>query len=169
MKLKNKVEDAAGAVCKMVFPIKTDIFEGRGTEISICTLSSNDLLVKISASFDLMNNVVVVGRLFSENKGIDNLIKYCTRHAAMKYLILCGCDSKGHLPGNALVNLFNHGVDENGKIIHALSKRPFLTCLKDDINKFKNQVTLIDMRNCCDIDKISQTVSLINSKRGKKL
>ncbi len=169
MKIKNKVEDAAGAVCKIIFPIKIDIFEGRGTEISICTLSSNDLLAKISTTFELMNNILVAGRLLSENKGIDNLIRYCIRHAPLKYLLLCGNDSKGHLPGDALVNLFHHGVNRNGRIIHAVGKRPFLTCSKDDIKKFRNQVTLIDVRNCCDINKISQTVSFIRSRDGKNL
>ncbi len=164
LKIKDKVEDAAGAVCKIAFPIKIDIFEGRGTEISICTLSSNDLLARISATFELMNNVQIAGRLLSENKGIDDLIRYCIRHSSLKYLLLCGYDSKGHLPGDALVNLFNHGVDENGRIIHTAARRPFLTCSKNDIEKFRKQVTLIDIRNCCDIDKITQTVFLICSK-----
>ena len=48
MTIKNKLEDFAGEACRILFPIRVDVFKGHGTSVSICTLSSIDLLIKIS-------------------------------------------------------------------------------------------------------------------------
>ncbi len=157
MDFKNKIEYLAGEACKMLFPIAVDVFQGHGSKVSVCTLSSIDLLIKIS-KLDLMNNLLIAGRLHSENKGIDKMINYCIDHPQLEYVILCGKDTIGHYPGNALINLIENGVDRGGRIKGSFSPSPFICSGNADVEKFKKQITLIDMRNCFDTDNISKTV-----------
>jgi tetrahydromethanopterin S-methyltransferase subunit A len=157
MYFKNKIEYFAGEACKILFPITVDVFKGHGSKISVCTLSSNDLLIKIS-KLDLMNDLLIAGRLLSENKGIDKMIDFCIAHPQLEYIILCGKDACGHKPGNALVNLIENGIDADRKIKGSVSPSPFIYSSDVNIKKFKKQITIIDMRNCFDIQKISGTV-----------
>ncbi len=157
MKFREKIEYFAGEACRILFPIPVNIFNGDGSKISVCTLSSIDLLIKISKS-GLMNELLIAGRLHSENKGIDKMINFCIGHPQLEYIILCGKDTAGHYPGNALVNLIENGVDDNGKIIGSISPSPIINSSRAFIEQFKKQINLIDLRNCFDTDKISKTV-----------
>ena len=157
MNLKNKLECFAGEACKLLFPITVDIFKGHGSKVSVCTLSSIDLLIKISKS-RLMNDLLIAGRLHSENKGVDKIIQFSISHPQLKFVVLCGKDTPGHCPGSALIYLMNNGVDGNGKIIGSVSPSPFVHSDIAEVEQFRKQITLIDMRNCFDVNKISETV-----------
>ena len=119
------------------------------------------LLKKISSDA-IMDKLLIVGRLFSENKGIDQLIQFCTMSQTMRYLILCGKDTSGHYPADALMNLMHFGLDEHNKIIGTKAPYPFITCHPNLVNKFRAQIKLIDMRECYDLDKIIETVNNLN-------
>ena len=71
-----KIENSIGELCKYLIPIKHEYYLGNGSRIAICTLSSIKLLIEISNDTKVMNNIAIVGRLLSENKGIDKIIKY---------------------------------------------------------------------------------------------
>ncbi len=161
MKFKNKCEYIAGEVCKILFPINVNTYKGHGSNTSLCTLSSIDLLIAIS-KLEIMNNLLIVGRLHSENKGIDQMIGYCVNNPQLKFIVLCGKDTTGHYPGDALINLIKHGIDQNGKILGSIAPSPFLSSHTENVLKFKKQVSIIDMRNCFDIDKISEIVDRLS-------
>lgn len=160
--LKNKLDYFAGELCKILFPINIDSFKGCGSSISLCTLSSIKLLIKIS-KLPIMDNLIIAGRLYSENKGIDQMISYCVNDPRLKCVILCGKDTKGHYPGDALINLIENGIDDNKKILGTIASSPFLCSRKDDIALFKKQVSIIDMRGCFDIEKVSEMVYILSS------
>ncbi|MDQ3083584.1 MAG: tetrahydromethanopterin S-methyltransferase subunit A [Thermoproteota archaeon] len=157
LNIKFQLEQAAGLVCKVIYPIPVSSFSGKGTEVAICTLSSIDLLKKISSDA-IMDKLLIVGRLFSENKGIDHLIQFCTMSSTMKYLILCGKDTNGHYPADALMNLMQFGLDEHNKIIGTKAPYPFIKCHPNLVNKFREQIKLIDLRECYNLDKIIESV-----------
>jgi tetrahydromethanopterin S-methyltransferase subunit A len=161
MNLKKKIEHVAGEACKILFPVYVDKFEGRGSNISLCALSSINLLITIS-KLDIMDDLLIAGRLHSENKGIDQMINYCINHPQLKYLLLCGKDTKGHYPGDALICLIEHGIDENGRILGTIAPSPLLSSDKENVLKFKKQISVIDMRNCFDIHKISEIIYGLN-------
>lgn len=151
--LKFQLEQVAGVVCKVVYPIPLSSFNGMGTEVAVCTLSSMTLLKKISKNA-IMEKLLIVGRLFSENKGIEQLIEFCVKYPDLKYLILCGKDTNGHYPADALISLVRYGLDENRKVISTKAPYPFIECSTDLVNQFREQIKLIDMRECFDLDKI---------------
>jgi len=84
----NIVENIVGEICKIVLPINEEIFLGnQKSSIAICTLSSMKLLNEISNS-SLMSEIALVGRLLSENKGIDSLIKYVISKKTIKIILI---------------------------------------------------------------------------------
>ena len=163
--MANLLSRFAGKVCEALLPIKHDIFFGNEkSKIALCTLSSMDILEQVSKS-DLMNSVALVARLFSENNGIEKLLKYVLEHQNIKYIVLCGKDTKGHLPGQALLALCKNGIDANGRIIAALGKDPVLeNVTKSAVDQFRKHVQIIDLIGTTDINKISSKVTSLVSE-----
>lgn len=136
--------ELAGEVCKKIFPIPEEKFAGNHTsKIAICTLSSIDLLKEISQS-DMMEKIVIVGRLLSENKGIDEMVRFVNYNPGLDTIIVCGKEVTGHRTGHALFCLHTYGTDQNNRIINSTSPDPVLTVSKKEIIQFQNQVKLID-------------------------
>jgi tetrahydromethanopterin S-methyltransferase subunit A len=160
--MANKIAELAGKICEVLLPIKHNIFHGsEQSNVAVCTLSSVDLLEQISKS-DLMKSIALVGRLFSENRGIEKLINYVLEHTNIKNIILCGKDTKGHLPGQALLALYKNGIDGNGRIIGALGKDPVLEYVsKHNVDTFRNSVNIIDLVGVTEIDEISNKISTL--------
>mgnify|MGYP003551002825 FL=1 len=103
-----------------------------------------NLLKKISNS-ELLNHVSIVGRLLSENKGIDSMIKYLNRNKKIKTIIVCGKEVCGHKAGHSLFELHKNGIDNYGRIINSVSPNPFLTVNRSEINYFQNEINLINL------------------------
>ena len=107
-----------------------------------------------------MTKVVITARLFSENKGIETLLKYVLEHRKIKYIVLCGNDTKGHLPGHALLTLQKNGVDTKGRIIGARGKDPVLDDVtQNEISEFRKHVTLVDLIGTTEINIIAEMIT----------
>ena len=111
----NKIGEAIGELCKVILPINEEFYLGNpDSNIAICTLSSIDLLKNIRDS-DILNKISVAGRLLSENKGIDSIIKYVNKHPKINTIIVCGKEVWGHKSGHSLFQLHKNGIDQNKK------------------------------------------------------
>ncbi|MGD2107236.1 MAG: tetrahydromethanopterin S-methyltransferase subunit A [Nitrosopumilaceae archaeon] len=154
----NSLGNLIGEICKVVLPINEDFYHGNpNASIAICTLSSLDLLKKISSS-DLLQNVSIVGRLLSENKGIDSIIHYVCQNKKIKKIIVCGKEVWGHKAGHSLFELYKNGVNDRGRIINSNSPNPFLTVSKSQVNYFQTKIILINMINEINYDKIKEKI-----------
>lgn len=151
--LKKKFDDAAGKVCEALIPVKHELYAGKGRKVAVCTLGSIDLLEEISNS-DLMSRVALAGRLLSENKGIDAMIRYVAEHPDLKRIVLCGKEVKGHFAGQALLALHKNGVDKNGRIIGARGPYPTLESPKEQIAWFRKHVAIDDLLGVTELEKI---------------
>lgn len=156
--LKKKLDDAAGKVCEALIPVKHEFFAGRGKEVAICTLGSIDLLEEISQS-TLMDRVALAGRLLSENKGIDAMIRYAAEHPELRRIVLCGKEVKGHFAGQALLALHKNGIDRDNRIIGARGPYPILESPKEQIASFRKQVTIDDLVGVADLERIAHLVA----------
>jgi len=154
----NSLGNVIGELCKIIIPIPEESCLGNiDASIAICTLSSIDLLKKISSS-ELLNHISIVGRLFSENKGIDSLIKYVNQNKKIKTIIVCGKEVWGHKAGHSLFELHKNGIDNYGRIINSTSPEPFLTVTKSEINYFQNEINLINMINETNFETIKKSI-----------
>lgn len=154
----NRLGNLIGEACRIILPIPEETFYGNpDSTIAICTLSSLDLLRKIANS-QLMNQISIAGRLLSENKGIDQIIRYVNRNIKIKTIIVCGKEVWGHKAGLSLFNLHRFGVDLDGKIINSISPDPFLTVTRSEIIYFQKEIKLINLINETNYNKIKQKI-----------
>ena len=160
--VKHNINNLLGFCCYHLLPIKQEFYFGTGEHIGICTLSSLDLLKIIKNDQEIINKIAIVGRLLSENKGIDQIIKFTINNKKLKYLLLCGKEVKGHFSGQTLIALKKNGVDNEKKIILSLAPNPFLECKNQEIDYFRRHVNVIDKIGLCDIDKIRDIIIDIN-------
>jgi tetrahydromethanopterin S-methyltransferase subunit A len=139
--------DVIGELCKAILPISDQFYVGNtDSSVAVCTLSSIDLLKQISKS-ELLNHISIAGRLLSENKGIDSIIKYVNQNKKIKTIIVCGREVWGHKAGHSLFELHKNGIDNDGRIINSTSPDPFLTVTKLEVNYFQKEINLVNIIN----------------------
>ena len=157
----NFIENVAGEICKILLPIHEKTYFGnKNSSVVICTLSSIDLLQSLSKS-KLLQNVAIVGRLFSENKGIESLVHFVNTHPTIKIIVICGKEVWGHKAGHSLLQLHKNGIDKNGRIINSISPDPIIVLQDKEIKKFQTQVRIINMIGETDQEKIMLTIQSI--------
>ena len=156
----NKLGTTIGKICEALLPIPEEFYIGNyNSSICICTLSSIKLLKEIKNS-KIIDNVAIIGRLFTENKGIDSIIKYVNQNKKIKTIIVCGKDVWGHKSGHSLFELHKNGIDNNNRIINSTSPDPFLTVSKFEIKYFQKQITLVNLINETNIELINNKIQL---------
>ena len=159
MNLKQNLENAAGKLCEILIPMKHQYYIGGGNSIAICTLSSIGLLQTVAARPDIMYRILAVGRLLSENKGLDKMIRFSLAHPALHHIVVCGREVRGHKAGQALMCIHKNGVRSNdGRIIGAIGPNPFLACSKADIELFRRQIMIYDLMGNDDLKTIKNMV-----------
>jgi tetrahydromethanopterin S-methyltransferase subunit A len=152
----------AGKICETILPVRLSYLKGSGKKVAICTLSDMSLLEEIIAHKDLMNKIVIAGRLLSENRGIDEILTTVHDSPDLKYLILCGPDGKGHLPGQALVSLSKFGVMEDGQIRGAEGAYPVVKSSQEIISSFRERIEIVDLIGSRDISQLELVVNQLN-------
>ncbi len=154
----NSLGNMVGELCKAILPIPEESYQGNpNSTVAVCTLSSLNLLRKMANS-DILQHISIVGRLLSENKGIDAIIRHVNQNKKIKTIIVCGKEVWGHKAGHSLFKLYKNDIDNNGKIIGSTSPDPFLTVTKSQINYFRNEINLVDMINETNFNKIKQKI-----------
>jgi tetrahydromethanopterin S-methyltransferase subunit A len=87
------------------------------------------------------------GTLQTENIGLEKVICNIVSNPNIRYLVLGGPESEGHLTGEAIKALFENGVDEKKRIIGTESPHPFLFNISNEmIERFREQLTLVDLQ-----------------------
>ena len=159
----NIIGDILGEVCKTIFPITEEVYLGNPkSSISICTLSSISLMKNIANS-DLMKEINLVGRLLSENKGIDSIIRYVNSNQTITTLILCGKEVFGHKSGRSLLDLYKNGINNDGRIINSPSPNPTLTVTLNEVKNFRNKVRIINKIGVTNLKEITELVKSIQN------
>jgi len=90
--------------------------------------------------------IAIIGNIYTENLGIEHLVKNVVANPFLRHLVLWGEDVEGHLPGNALLNLFANGMDRAGRIPGAQGARPVLKNITErEIDHFRRQIQITDL------------------------
>lgn len=115
--------------------------------VAVCTLNSAELADRLAESQP--DGIALIGTLHTENLGIERIIRNVLANPHIRFLILCGQDTKqaiGHLPGQSLMSLLSNGVDDRGRIVGARGKRPVLKNVSgDQIDAFRRQVEALEL------------------------
>lgn len=87
------------------------------------------------------------GTVQTENIGFEKIICNVIANPNIRYAILTGPESEGHLTGEAFKALLNNGVDEKKRILGTDAPHPLLYNLPMEfIERFRKQVSLIDLQ-----------------------
>ena len=154
----NALGEAIGELCKILLPIPEEYYIGNSdSSVAICTLSSMNLLKKFSTP-EWLDTISIVGRLLSENKGIDSMVRYVHKSKKITTIIVCGREVWGHKAGQSLFSLYENGMDENNRIIDSISPDPYLTVSQSQIQYFQKNITLVNLIDETDFGKIVKKI-----------
>uniref|UniRef100_Q47DR4 Tetrahydromethanopterin S-methyltransferase, subunit A n=1 Tax=Dechloromonas aromatica (strain RCB) TaxID=159087 RepID=Q47DR4_DECAR len=129
--------------------------------VAVCTLNSDDLVVRLTAT--QAPGLAVVGSLHTENLGIEHLIRNLLPNPHIRFLIVCGEDTRkaiGHLPGQSLVALMRNGLEDGGRIRGAEGKRPVIKNVPPEhVEAFRRQVQVVDCIGMTDLEGIAAEIA----------
>lgn len=94
------------------------------------------------------SGAALAGTLQTENIGFEKVICNIVSNPNIRYLIVFGPESPGHLVGDAIITLAKNGVDKNKRIIGAQAPTPYLFNIPlEFIDRFRQQITVVDLIN----------------------
>ena len=130
----------------------------RKSNVAVCTLSSEISLPK--------KDIAVVGMMRTQNLGIERMIQNVLSNTYIRYIVLCGRESKGHMAGDSLLKLWENGVNSKGKIINSSVPMAYIQHLdKSMINRFRKQIEIVNMIGVVERDKIMEKVKSLEKKK----
>ncbi len=122
--------------------------------VAIATLASEDLYKQFSTKL-CDDDCTICGKVFTENIGIEKVVKNIVANPSIRFLMLCGQEAKGHQTGACIKALHANGINERGRIADAPGKRPWIkTLTAEQVTRFQEQVELVDLIGCDDLEAI---------------
>jgi tetrahydromethanopterin S-methyltransferase subunit A len=133
--------------------------------VAVTTLGSVDLAKEISDCAPA--GLCIVGKVETENIGIEKIIKNILSNRAIRYLVLAGAEPPKHLTGATFTALFANGIDTDHNIPGSPGMRPLLpnTC-SQEVEDFRNRITPVDMIGETDPQIISAKVAKLAGNAG---
>ncbi|MGI6417669.1 MAG: tetrahydromethanopterin S-methyltransferase subunit A [Thermoguttaceae bacterium] len=108
------------------------------------TPSSIEELVRVAVE----SGAALAGTLQTENIGLEKVICNLVANPNIRFLVVCGPETPGHLAGDAILCLAKSGIDENKRIVGAKALTPYLYNLpRQHVERFRKQLTVIDLVN----------------------
>ena len=112
--------------------------------VAICTLASETLMDELAPL--AQPGVAIVGRVFTENFGVEKVVTNIVANPHLRTLILCGTESR-HQVGQTLLALHANGRDDQGRVIGSQSPQPIVRSLSEEaIGIYRRKMTVIDLR-----------------------
>jgi len=88
------------------------------------------------------------GTLQTENIGLEKVICNVVANANIRYMVVCGPESPGHMVGDTIVKLGANGIDAKRRIIGAEAPTPYLFNVPlESVQRFREQVTIVNLIN----------------------
>lgn len=150
--------ERAGVRGKLSWPIEQGeyIVGSKTSPVAISALGSDELPQAVAERVGL-SNFAIMGKTHTENIGIEKIVKNTISNPHIRFLVLCGKDTKGHAAGQSLVALKDNGVSQDRKIIGSKGQRPILKNLAlSEIEHFRRQVHIINLIGTEDVGLIAQ-------------
>jgi tetrahydromethanopterin S-methyltransferase subunit A len=122
-------------------------------------------VVTLASDMDPLPDACIMGSCKTENLGIEKIIANTISNSNIRYILVCGQESKGHLSGNTLLAIHNNGIDEKGRIVGSNGAIPFIENIPlDAIEHFRAQVEFIDRRGLVETGEIQAIIEEYKSK-----
>ena len=139
------------------WPVLSGKYEigNKNANVAIATISS-----KLNFPKDLFT---LCGEMRTENLGIERVIINTISNCNIRYIIVCGKESKGHFAGQTLIAIHENGIDEKGRIIGSKGAIPFIENISAEaVERFRRQVKkVINLIDETDTVKIIERIKLL--------
>ncbi|MGE5664927.1 MAG: hypothetical protein ACM31I_11420 [Deltaproteobacteria bacterium] len=121
---------------------------------AVCTLAAEDLYEALLKA--PLPGVALVGKLTTENLGIERLVRNIVANPRISWLLLCGTESRGHRAGECLAALAENSVDSEMRIVGAPGKRARLVNLSfEEVEAFRRGVRVVSRIGLEDVGEIA--------------
>lgn len=126
--------------------------------VAVTTLGSVALAEAVSRNPPA--GLCIVGKVETENIGIEKIIKNILSNPAIRFLVCAGNEPPRHLTGATILALFKNGMDDSKRIPGSPGMRPILpNTSAAEVDAFREQVEPIDMIGCTDVRAIHARVA----------
>jgi len=130
-----------------------------GGEFTVCSFNSCIAVVLLQTNYTPPRDVAVFGPVKTENIGIEKIVANVISNPNIRYLLICGDDIRGHLPGSTLVALHKYGTDKENRVINAPGAIPYIENLEAEaVERFRKQVEILDLIGVRKNEKIDAVV-----------
>lgn len=124
--------------------------------IAVCALTSDELIQPLVT----VPGVAIAGEVQTANLGIERIILNVTANPSIRFLFLCGKESRLFRPGQTLGALFDNGIDPEGRVVGAQGYEPVLRNLpREQVDAFRRQVELVDWMGEKDLTTLQERIS----------
>ncbi len=140
-------------------PVRGDYIVGDpGAGVALVTLASQ-IFARDLRNLRPALSAALIGPCVTENLGVEKVVANIISNSNIRFLLICGAESKGHLPGNTLLALHRNGIDEQGRIMGSKGAIPFIQNLPPEaVRRFQEQVELIDRIGLEDREEIERLI-----------
>ncbi len=122
-------------------------------------------VVTLASSINPSSQAALWGSSKTENLGVEKIVANIISNSNIRYVLVCGTESRGHLAGHSLLAIHANGIDEKGRIIHSHGAIPFIENIpREAVRRFQQQVVLIDRIGLVDSREI---LKLVNKYKNK--
>jgi tetrahydromethanopterin S-methyltransferase subunit A len=129
--------------------------------VAVCTLTSEKLVDRLAQVAD----VAIAGQVFTANLGIERIVTNVTANPAIRFLLLCGKDSRLFRPGQSLSALVDNGADEQSRIIGSEGYEPVVASLSaSQIEQFRRQIELVDRSGESDPQVLAADIATLTAR-----
>ena len=122
-------------------------------------------VVTLASHLEAYHEAALWGSSKTENLGVEKIIVNTISNSNIRYILVCGTESRGHLAGQSLLAIHAGGVDEHGRIIGSQGAIPFIENVpKEAIGRFQQQVTILDRIGLDNTEEIRKIVDEYKNK-----
>ncbi len=83
-------------------------------------------VVTLASSINSLPEAALWGSSKTENLGVEKIVANVISNSNIRYVLVCGTESRGHLAGHSLLAIHANGIDEKGRIIGSKGAIPFI-------------------------------------------
>jgi len=148
--------------CMDDWPVVKGDYQAGNDKSRIC-------VVTLASHFELapegMEKVALIGPCHTENLGIEKIIVNVVANPNIRFILVCGEESRGHMSGNTLKAIHANGIDDSGRIIGSDGAIPFIENIPEEaVKRFQAQVQVIDRIGETDMKEILRIIEEYHSK-----
>ncbi|AKB51919.1 hypothetical protein MSBRW_2666 [Methanosarcina barkeri str. Wiesmoor] len=116
-------------------------------------------VVTLASQINSLPEAALWGSSKTENLGVEKIIINTISNSNIRYILICGKESRGHLAGHSLLAIHANGIDEKGRIVGSEGAIPFIENIsREAVKRFQQQVVLLDRIGLTNLEEIMKIV-----------